>query len=117
MNDVNRLEERASRPARSEWHRNPHDRKIAGVCAGLADALGVSVTVVRAAFVVLALPPFSGIGIVSYLALWFVMPVEDAPSALDRLVDTVSRWATDPPRRPRARAERELERFEGDDAY
>jgi hypothetical protein len=43
------------------------------------------------------------------------MPALDAPSALDRLVETVSRWATDPPRRPRARAERE--RFEGDDAY
>jgi phage shock protein C len=110
MNDVHRSEER---PAKTEWRRDPDARKIAGVCAGLADALGVSVTAVRAAFVVLALPPFSGIGIASYLALWFVMPVEDAPSALDRLVGTVTRLATDPPRRPRARTERVP--FEADD--
>ncbi|HVH04979.1 MAG TPA: PspC domain-containing protein [Myxococcota bacterium] len=115
MNDLNRLDETSSRPPRSEWHRDPHDRKIAGVCAGLADALGVSVTAVRAGFVVLALPPFSGIGIVAYLALWFVMPVEDAPSGLDRLVGTVSRWSADPPRRPGARSERA--RFDADDAY
>jgi phage shock protein C len=113
MNDLPRPDE--TRPARTEWHRIPEDRKIAGVCAGLAEALGVSVTAVRAAFVLLALPPFSGIGIAAYLALWFVMPVEDAPSALDRLVGAVSRLTTDPPRRPRARVDRAP--YEGDDSY
>jgi phage shock protein PspC (stress-responsive transcriptional regulator) len=105
MNDLPRSNG-SPRPARAEWRRDPEDRKIAGVCAGLAEALGVPVTAVRAAFVILALPPFSGIGIASYLALWFVMPVEDEPSALDRLVGTVSRLVSDPPRRPRARDER-----------
>ncbi|HEX6166131.1 MAG TPA: PspC domain-containing protein, partial [Acidimicrobiales bacterium] len=35
--------------------REPDDRKIAGVCSGLADVLGVDVTVVRVAAVVLSL--------------------------------------------------------------
>jgi|GEM_PF-2726681 len=86
--------------ATREWRRDPAARKIAGVCAGLAEELGVSVTVVRAAFVVLALPFFSGLGIVLYLVLWFLMPSESGRSGLDQLVDNVSRWAADPPRRP-----------------
>lgn len=90
---------REQRSAR-EWQRDVAARKVAGVCAGLAAELGVSVTVVRTAFLVLALPPFSGIGIVLYFALWFLMPVQDSRSGLDHLVDTVSRFASDPPRRP-----------------
>jgi phage shock protein PspC (stress-responsive transcriptional regulator) len=96
--------EPAFRPAQTEWRRDSAGRKIAGVCAGLADAFGVSVTLVRAGFVLLALPPFSGMGIVLYLVLWFLMPTEDGPSALDRSVETVSRLAADPPRRPRHRS-------------
>jgi phage shock protein C len=103
------------RPAETEWRRDTAARKIAGVCAGLADTFGISVTLVRAGFVLLALPPFSGMGIVLYLVLWFLMPTEDGPSALDRSVETVSRLAADPPRRPRHRsAQRDLR---ADDTY
>jgi phage shock protein PspC (stress-responsive transcriptional regulator) len=45
---------------------------IAGVCAGLAEEFGISVTVVRLAFVLGTLA--SGMGIVIYLVLWVVMP-------------------------------------------
>jgi hypothetical protein len=61
---------------------------------------------VRAAFLLLALPPFSGVGVVLYLVLWFLMPVEDGRSGLDHLVETVTRWASDPPRRPAPRSRR-----------
>ena len=115
MHDLHRSPETPRRPAENEWRRDSAARKIAGVCAGLAEAFGVSVTLVRAAFVLLALPPFSGIGIVLYLALWFLMPAEDGPSALDRAVETVTRLATDPPRRPRKRVP--LEELERDDTY
>jgi phage shock protein C len=101
MNDLPRPPEEHRGIDTNEWHRDTTARKIAGVCAGLAGALGVSVTVVRAAFVLLALPPFSGIGIVLYLVLWFLMPAEDAASGLDRAVATVTRLVADPPRRPR----------------
>jgi signal transduction histidine kinase len=44
------------------------DRVIAGVCAGIARALGVDVTLVRLIFALLALA--GGAGIALYLALW-----------------------------------------------
>jgi len=115
MNDLPRANEAPRSPARDEWRRDTAGRKIAGVCAGLADAFGVSVTLVRAAFVLLALPPFSGIGIVLYLVLWFLMPAEGEGSGLDRAVDKIARLVTEPPRRPRQRARDEG--FEGDDSY
>ena len=43
-------------------------RVIAGVCAGIARALGADVTLVRLVFAVLALA--GGAGILVYLALW-----------------------------------------------
>src|ERR687886_2526104 len=43
-------------------------RALAGVCSGIADALGVDVTLVRVVFALLALA--GGAGIVLYLALW-----------------------------------------------
>ena len=44
------------------------DRALAGVCGGIASALGVDVTLVRLVFALLALA--GGAGIVLYLALW-----------------------------------------------
>src|SRR5207247_3672353 len=44
------------------------ERGLAGVCAGIAQALGVDVTLVRVVFALLALA--GGAGIVLYLALW-----------------------------------------------
>lgn len=107
MNDA--PDPREPRRALHEWQRLPEERKIAGVCAGLAEELGVSVTVVRAAFVLLALPPFSGVGIALYLVLWFLMPTPGEPSGLDRLVQAVGRLTDDPPRRKRRAEPREIE--------
>src|SRR5215218_5226948 len=47
---------------------NADERVIAGVCAGIARALAVDVTLVRLVFALLALA--GGAGIVLYLALW-----------------------------------------------
>lgn len=49
-------------------------RMIAGVCAGLARYLGVDVTVIRVIFVLLAL--FAAGGVLLYLILWLVMPMQ-----------------------------------------
>jgi phage shock protein PspC (stress-responsive transcriptional regulator) len=46
----------------------PDERVIAGVCAGIAQALAVDVTLVRLVFALLALA--GGAGVVLYLALW-----------------------------------------------
>ena len=48
------------------------DRVVAGVCSGIAAALGVDVTLVRLVFALLAVA--SGSGIVLYFALWFLLP-------------------------------------------
>lgn len=49
-------------------------RMIAGVCAGLAKYLGIDATVVRLLFALLTI--FVGGGILLYLILWLVMPME-----------------------------------------
>ncbi len=52
--------------------RSTTDKMLAGVAGGLAEYLGVDATLVRLAFVILALA--GGPGLLIYLILWFVMP-------------------------------------------
>jgi len=63
------------------WHRSHRGRMVAGVCAGLAEEFGVSVTVIRLAFV-LAVVIGWGMGLVLYLALWVIMPYRDEREVL-----------------------------------
>ena len=67
------------------WHRARHGRRIAGVCAGLAEEFGISVTVIRLAFLLGTLLG-GGTGVIVYLVLWVVMPYAPEP-ALPRLLD------------------------------
>lgn len=55
------------------WYRVRRGKRIAGVCAGLADEFGISVTILRLAFLLGTLVG-GGLGIVLYLVLWVVMP-------------------------------------------
>ena len=55
------------------WYRSREGRMIAGVCAGLAEQFGISITIVRLAFILGALIG-TGMGLVIYLVLWVVMP-------------------------------------------
>ena len=49
------------------------DKKIAGVCGGIAEFLDVDPTLVRALYVVLTVfTAFSGV--IVYLVLWLIMP-------------------------------------------
>jgi phage shock protein PspC (stress-responsive transcriptional regulator) len=48
------------------------DKKIGGVCGGLAEYFGVDSTFVRLLFVLLAL--FGGLTVIAYLVLWIVAP-------------------------------------------
>ncbi|MGF1431213.1 PspC domain-containing protein [Kitasatospora sp. LaBMicrA B282] len=61
-------------------YRSPHSRMLGGVAHGLAVHLGLPVTWVRAAFVLLFFA--NGIGVLLYAAFWFVVPIgigEPAP--------------------------------------
>ena len=51
--------------------RRSDDRVLAGVCGGIAEALGVDPTLIRLLFTVLALA--GGAGIVLYIAIWLLM--------------------------------------------
>jgi phage shock protein C len=50
------------------------DRIIGGVCAGLGDYLSVDTTIIRLAFILLAL--FGGHGILVYLIMLLIIPSE-----------------------------------------
>jgi len=52
------------------------DKKIGGVCGGLAAYFGADPTLVRIAAVLLAL--FTGVGFIGYLVVWLVAPRESS---------------------------------------
>jgi phage shock protein C len=55
-------------------------RMLAGVCAGLAEYLGVDPTLVRVIFAVLAF--LGGTGVVAYLVAWALIPEEGEPVSI-----------------------------------
>lgn len=61
--------------SKSRLRRNLQRRRLGGVCAGIADYLGVSVTLVRLLVVISVFFSFS-LTLWLYLALWFLLPAE-----------------------------------------
>ena len=59
-----------SRPLR----RNVQDGALAGVCAGIADYLGLDVTLVRVLYVLASLLSAAFPGTLVYIILWIVIP-------------------------------------------
>ena len=58
-----------------------YNRKIAGVCGGIAEFMSVDPTAVRVAWAVLSIVPGAiFLGIVAYLAAWMIMPEGPAAS-------------------------------------
>lgn len=60
----------------NKLRRSRHDRIIAGVCSGLGDFFGIDTIWVRILFL-LALLPGGFPGIITYLALWIIVPPEE----------------------------------------
>lgn len=60
--------------------RNEHDKVIAGVSSGLAAYMQVDVTIIRLLFV-LSTFFLVGTGVLVYLVMWIVVPVNDDPAA------------------------------------
>ncbi|MFC1474605.1 PspC domain-containing protein [bacterium] len=61
-------------PMRDEWYRLSEDKKLGGVCAGLAHHFGISVSLLRLAFAIGAFVPTFGIGFLIYIILWIILP-------------------------------------------
>ena len=56
--------------------RSSTDKKIAGVCAGLADYFDLDPTIVRVLWFLAVF--FAGTGFLAYMILWIVLPVAPA---------------------------------------
>ena len=53
-------------------YRNPQDKKLAGVCSGIANYFDIDPTVVRLAWVLLSL--FGGSGVIAYIVCALIIP-------------------------------------------
>jgi phage shock protein C len=60
-------------------YRSRTNRKLAGVCGGLAQYFNTDATLIRVLFVVLAL--LGGPGLVIYLFMWILVPEEPEDAA------------------------------------
>jgi phage shock protein PspC (stress-responsive transcriptional regulator) len=62
--------------------RSTVDRKIGGVCGGLAEYLSADPTAVRVAWVILTIVPGMILfGVAAYIVAWFIMPLAPVPHA------------------------------------
>ena len=83
LRDESNFCSRCGKPAGSDFTPPPvpprlvrvrEDKKIAGVCAGFARYLGMDVTLVRIAWLLIFLT--AGVGLIAYIVAWIAMPVE-----------------------------------------
>ncbi len=65
--------------AQKKLTRSRRDRKIAGVCGGIAEYLDVDPTLTRLVWVMIAL--FGGWGLIGYLIAWIIVPEEPLTQA------------------------------------
>ena len=72
--------EATATPSRNLPNRSTNDRVVAGVCAGLARAVGVDPPVVRIAAIVLGI---TGTGAVLYLLGWAILPSGPTPEPVE----------------------------------
>jgi phage shock protein PspC (stress-responsive transcriptional regulator) len=67
-------------PTGRRLRRSTQDRRIAGVCGGLAEYFGVDATAVRVAVVILAIYPGAVIfGVIAYVVAWVIVPTDTTP--------------------------------------
>jgi phage shock protein PspC (stress-responsive transcriptional regulator) len=59
-------------------YRSRTDRMLAGVCGGIGHYLNIDPTLIRLAFLVLAI--WGGGGVLAYLIAWIVIPEEPLPA-------------------------------------
>ena len=75
----------AARPAK-RLMRSSRDKKIGGVCAGLADYFDLDPTIVRVVWLLAVL--VGGTGVLAYIILWIVLPL--APADVQITVPTTT---------------------------
>lgn len=68
----------AARCAKKRLMRSSTDKKIAGVCGGLAEYFDLDATIIRVVWLLAVL--FAGTGILVYVILWIVVPLAPEPA-------------------------------------
>ena len=71
-------------------YRSSRESMLGGVCGGLAQYLGADVTLVRIFFVLVALA--AGTGLLLYLALWIIVPLDGQETAREGGLGTGNRF-------------------------
>jgi phage shock protein C len=71
------------RPKKRQRYRLREGRVLGGVCAGFAQYYDANVVIVRLIFVLLALAGAGAPGILAYLLLWGLTPLEPPPRDAD----------------------------------
>lgn len=56
-------------------YKSKNERKLCGVCGGVAEYLGIDVNIVRIAAIVSVF--FGGLGVIAYIAAAFMLPEKD----------------------------------------
>ncbi len=51
------------------------DKKIAGVCGGIAEYFGIDPTLVRIGWIIISL--LGGAGLLAYIIAWIIIPAKD----------------------------------------
>ena len=59
-------------------YRDPDNKAVAGVCAGLASFLNIDITIVR--IIILLTILLWGSGLIVYIVLWIVVPLAETPA-------------------------------------
>jgi phage shock protein PspC (stress-responsive transcriptional regulator) len=72
--------------------RSKSDRKIAGICGGVAEFFGIDSTIVRVLWVIAGIIP-GGWGVLPYVILWIVLPEEDEVKASPAVSVAEERYA------------------------
>jgi phage shock protein PspC (stress-responsive transcriptional regulator) len=88
---MNSTSPKTSTPRR--YLRSRQDKKIAGVCGGLARYFELDPLLVRIAMVALV---FTGVGILTYAALWILAPYEEDEAGADVPTATTTPSASSP---------------------
>ncbi len=74
--------------------RSRQDRKIAGVCGGVAEYMELDSTLVRLLWVMLAI--FGGWGLIGYVIAWILMPNPPEPKPAEQGAPATAQLATRP---------------------
>lgn len=67
-------------------YRTPRGKMVAGVCIGLAEYFDIDPVLIRALFVVALFS--GGVGLITYIVLWVIMPQEETVLSTKRGADS-----------------------------